>query len=262
MILPKYFCAAFFLSLLGIICSGTTSGQTQLEYSGNMGVVISTGEQTILIDALHTFYKTTYSYPSKLESGELIARKPDFSLITHWHGDHFSAALHRELLQAQPGAVIAGSGQVCDSIGGQSKQLLRLSAKATESTIIYDTEELQITAIPIPHVNERFRTSVEHFGFLVQTGDRRILHLGDAAPHAGLFGQLLRQYPDIDVLICPAWFVVYESGLRIIRQAQPGQLIVTHIPNGEEQEYSKQFDTPAQPTVFFTHKGQKVSLME
>jgi L-ascorbate metabolism protein UlaG (beta-lactamase superfamily) len=75
---------------------------------GNEGVMISTGNQRVLIDAVHGPY-SEYASPPPYELQAMQARKfpydgPEVVLVTHIHGDHFSArklGLHLENNESQ-----------------------------------------------------------------------------------------------------------------------------------------------------------------
>ena len=67
-----------------------------------MGVLLQDGNHSVLIDGLHEYYGPAYLPPSEELVNDLstpggVFEVPQVVLFTHYHGDHFSANLVKEL---------------------------------------------------------------------------------------------------------------------------------------------------------------------
>lgn len=81
------------LILLPIFFSHAQDNQLHIKYIGNMGVLVSSGDSKILIDALHQGNPWGYGEPSEKTITNIINHKNEFADVdvffaTHRHIDH------------------------------------------------------------------------------------------------------------------------------------------------------------------------------
>lgn len=254
-LLPRI-CLSLSISL--IFASNTSLGQVTICYKGNMGIELRQDSLTVLIDALHSYYKSTYVYPSAEEAESMISQSGGMSwaLFTHKHSDHTDPVLAAKFLAASESHFISGSQQFCDALSGNKSRVV--PARGGE-TMIADHAELQICAIFLPHTNARFRESIPNYGYIVNLGGHSIWHLGDADTDEAVFRNWMGKYGTPDVLVVPAWFVVFARGRKIIADLlQPRHLLVSHIPAGQEKAYVRDYQHYFPDAVFLIQKGQEL----
>lgn len=220
-----------------------------------MGVHISDGQSSILIDGLHTKYGEDYLFPSE----ELVAKintelNPTAILFTHYHGDHFSSTLSKEYLRLHKKAILFGSSQITKNFPQLADRTVTIHTEdyTKQTTSI---GKLRITGVKINHVGKR-HTNVENIGYIVQINNIKFLHVGDADwyEEINLFNQLELIDEAIDVVILPYWMLLEnKTSILIQRYINPKHIIATHIsPKIKETEL---FDLKNRyPNTFFLTK--------
>ena len=112
---------ATFTALLTAAPVPAVQSALTVTYLANEGVLLSSGAQKVLIDALFVKYETGYPVPAESTQAALArSRAPfdavDLVLVTHRHGDHFHPLPMSEHLRSNPRAVLVTSQQVIDSL--------------------------------------------------------------------------------------------------------------------------------------------------
>ncbi|HET9426137.1 MAG TPA: MBL fold metallo-hydrolase [Gemmatimonadaceae bacterium] len=206
-------------------------------FLANEGVLLSSGTRKVLIDALFDPY-SMYAVPHDSTQGALRqARAPfdsvDLVLVTHWHGDHFGAAPVAMHLAANPRATLVASQQVMDSLRryapARSIAASRTLARAVPSG---ERRREVINGVPVEilgvtHGSGRHR-DVQHRGYIVEMGGRRILHLGDTEFTEAEFSRLRLDTARIDVALLPVWALSNNREI-VERWIKPRQVVAFHL---------------------------------
>ena len=91
---------------------------------------------------------------------------------------------------------------------------------------------LPVELLGLAHGGRRHR-HVEHLGYIVELGGRRVLHLGDAELSEATLAPFRLDTSRIDVALIPAWAVTdRESREAIRRWVRPRQAIAFHLSEG------------------------------
>lgn len=245
----------YLLSCCFLPSNGATQNNRKLEnnpapvlhisYVGNMGVLLSSGEKAVLIDGLHKEYKPAYVFPSDNTTAEIIQGiyqeqgKVNMALITHYHRDHFDAALTSAFLLANPGSYVLGGLQVIDKI--RAEQEVNQSQIAEQLKLIpYDNaihaikqKTLEVEAFKCPHVNKARHASVQNLAYIIHMHGYSILHLGDSNWDVASDALQNANLPDqqIDIAILPYWMLLDRTSKeKVDRLIDPKILIATHVP--------------------------------
>jgi L-ascorbate metabolism protein UlaG (beta-lactamase superfamily) len=218
------------------------SAGVTITYLANEGVLLSSGSTQVLIDALFLRYGPEYAVPADstqaaLERAGAPFDSVDLVLVTHRHGDHFHPAPIAAHLRANPGATLLTSQQVIDSMGHvpgiaelAPRMVARTLAPGTRRRVLVNG--LPVELLGLPHGGRRHR-HVEHLGYIVELGGRRVLHLGDAELSEATLAPLRLDTSRIDVALVPAWGVTgRESREAIRRWVRPRQVVAFHINEG------------------------------
>ena len=232
---------------------GSGAGEkAKVTYVANEGVMIEAGGRKILIDSLHRFYRETYAYPTDpvkndLEPAKGIFAKADLVLVSHIHGDHFSAESVGLHLLNNPSASLASSPQVIDAVkkdfGEARKFPSRLKAIPYEwkKTNSYNGK-IRIDFLGLRHVNPQF-ADIQNFGHVIETGGLKFLHIGDADMADENFEAFGLEKAGIDVAFIPYWFLLSKEGRELVdRQFNPKQIVAVHIPPAESESLKKQLE--------------------
>ncbi len=254
--------------LLG--CGSTSRAQVRVTYIANEGVLISAGDDQVIIDALHKPYRPAYlPTPHEIEAQIIAAEKPfdniDFILVSHVHGDHFDAQTVTTYLRKQPGPILFSSEQVKDSV---SKYLVENSpVRARISTMRYvDGEKksmtrdgVQVTIGKVAHGLARFNW-VENLAHLIRINNHTLLHVGDPSFGRQDIERFLQGQGKIDVAILPSWFITEPEGREVIEKViKPDDLIVVHVSPVEFQNVKRDAGKYYAGSTVFTESMESVT---
>ncbi|WP_106793480.1 MBL fold metallo-hydrolase [Aquimarina sp. Aq78] len=226
------------ISLLYSI-SGISQENITLTYTGNMGVLISNDQSSVLIDGLHTKYGDDYLFPSEEVVHKINTRfKPNAILFTHYHGDHFSASLSRKYLDLNKKAILFGANQITKNFSKFKGRTFTIVTKDyTKQTI--DIGKIKVTGLKINHAGKR-HVAVENVGYIIHINNKKFLHVGDTnwLEEIGLFNELKLRDEDIDIAILPYWMLLQDDAPTLIKKyINPKKVIATHIsPKIKEKE--------------------------
>ncbi|MDH7447146.1 MBL fold metallo-hydrolase [Aquimarina sp. 2201CG14-23] len=242
----------FLLTLLFSSIFTFSQKKLSFTYIGNIGVYITDGQSSVLIDGLHTEYGDDYLFPPSTLIDKIQTKLlPDGILFTHYHGDHFSALLSNEYLNTNKKAILLGSNQITKEIKHFKDRVF------TISTINYDKQvvklkNIEIKGLKINHVGKR-HISVENVGYLVDFGIKKVLHVGDTnwMEEINLFSQLDLVNEHIDIAVLPYWMLLDNNATMLIKKhINPKHIIATHIsPRINKQELQDMKVT--YPDVYF-----------
>ena len=215
-------CAA--VALAGVPTSPPVSQDgVSITFLANEGVLLSSGGKHVLIDALFQKYETGYAVPADSTRAALERAtggrfgRPDPRHAPH--GDHFHPASVVAHLRANPRATLLTSAQVIDSLRGRlpvghqlAPRLLARTA-AARSRRREVVNGIAVELLGLPHGGARHR-SVEHLGYIVELGGRRVLHVGDTEVSEAAFASFRLDTARIDVALLPQWMVTSAAGRR------------------------------------------------
>jgi L-ascorbate metabolism protein UlaG (beta-lactamase superfamily) len=211
-----------------------------ITFLANEGVLLSSGSKQVLIDGLFLKYETGFATPADSTRAALEQARPPFDevdlvLVTHRHGDHFHPAPVVAHLVANPRATLLSSRQVIDSLRGRVPAGGRLAPRLVARTTPPGARRrevvggIEIEVLGLPHGGRRHRR-VEHVGYIVTLGGRRVLHVGDTDFAETTFAPFRLDTARIDVALLPHWMVTSREGRRVIeRWIRPRQVVAFHV---------------------------------
>jgi L-ascorbate metabolism protein UlaG (beta-lactamase superfamily) len=219
-------------------------------FLANEGVLLSGGGRKVLIDALFLEYETGFAIPPDSTQRALQSGRPPFDsvglvLVTHRHGDHFHPVPVAAHLRSNPRATLVTSGQVIDSLlrdpvaraVGPGRLIARTTAAGARQRI--EVDGIAVELLGLPHGGRRHR-QVEHLGYLVELGGRRILHVGDTELSDAAFAPFRLDTARIDVALLPSWAITDADGRRIVeRWIRPRQVVAFHVGEGKGDEIER-----------------------
>jgi len=259
----------FLLVLFPQLYAGTGEVKVAVTYVANEGVLISAGEQQVLIDAIHKPYYPSYlptppELFSKMLSGTSPFESVDLVLVSHIHRDHFHASSVLEFLQRQPDAILFSTPQVADSIfaeagGKMVQQRVKIAQyeRGVKSTLRY--REIGVKLVRIQHGSAR-HSWIQNAGHIISVGGKTFLHIGDPAFGESDFAKLELPSERIDVAILPVWFLTAATGQKMISEfIKPKHLVAVHISPQAGQEVKEEVHKFYPTAVIFTEPLQEVS---
>ena len=213
-----------------------------ITFLANEGVLLAANGKKVLIDALFEKYKTGFALPADSTRAALAAARAPFDdvdalLFTHYHGDHFHPAPVIAHLRANPRATLVTSRQVVDSLRGRLRaddpiaQRIRARTTAPGTRRRELVDGIAIELLGLPHGG---RPDVQHLGYIVELGGRRVLHLGDSDFSTATFAPFRLDTLRIEVALVPEWALLHApSRLVVERWIRPRHIVAIHVGEGE-----------------------------
>ena len=255
--------------------------QRKLEilYIANSGVLISSKDKKVLIDGIHaTSVPPYFTVPPKYIEKMLSEQDPfdDISILffTHHHTDHFDPDLTNDMLKQNQHMQLIGTTSVLNMLATCENYEEALASQIRPISIPrYKSLQMNLRSIAfeitsLSHDGETYQ-GVENFSYLIEMRNKLILHVGDAQPATFNFQNSDMLGKKVDVLIVPFPFIGLVAGRQIINSMDPQQVIVTHLPDKNQDEGNylyntykvyKKYSAELPKTTFFTKPGQKISI--
>lgn len=220
-----------------------------ITFLANEGVLLSGGAEgarrTVLIDALFEPYESYAVPPDSAQSALRVARAPyhavDLILVTHRHGDHFHPAPVAQHLRSNARGVLVTSRQVVDSLRGRLGPELVRSERIAARTMPPGTQRallvngIRVQLLGLPHGGRRHR-QVEHLGYVLELGGRRVLHVGDAELSEASLAPLRLDTMGIDIALLPHWALTDADTRRAVaRWIRPRRIAALHLAAGDDR---------------------------
>ncbi|MCK8522916.1 MBL fold metallo-hydrolase [Aquimarina sp. D1M17] len=227
-----------------------------------MGVYITDGESSVLIDGLHEEYGPDYLFPTP----EIVTKisstyRPNAILFTHKHGDHFSEKLSKNYLKSNTKALIFGANQITQNFQEFKERVYTITTKNYQKQP-HSFESIKITGVKIDHAGKRHRT-IENVGYLIDFDNTKILHVGDTdwLEEINLFPRLHLTKESIDIAIVPYWMLLRKDATELLKKhINPKYCIATHISPRISQNDLQELKRKHPNIYFLTALEQQIQL--
>jgi L-ascorbate metabolism protein UlaG (beta-lactamase superfamily) len=224
---------------ISIFTRVSLAAELVLEYTANAGVKVSSNEKVVLIDSLfgpHHFFNAL----NEKNFNSLITQGADIALSTHAHSDHFSAKRTAQFLNKNKGAIFIGTPEMLvgldeDAISDQ----LQLAALTGYQSKVFSHQDIKVTAYNFPHM-ELPDHQMQNFGYLVEIGGWKILHVGDGDVNAEVIKGLELAEQDIDIALIHDLFPVRKKNyLELIKTMNVGKVAFVHMTDEKAKDLSE-----------------------
>lgn len=162
-----------------------TLSNLTVTYIGNEGFLLQGQEKRVIIDALFDQSFGYYLVPSaytinRIQQNLKPFDNPDVYLVTHNHGDHFTASMVNEQMQHNTGTYLCGPQDVVSSLAtlagysSYSSRVVNLTPsyyKSIDTTI----NEIKFRILRMHHGGG----DIVNTGYLFELNGIKILHVGD-----------------------------------------------------------------------------------
>ena len=218
------------LVLLGY-CHITQAGdKLVVEHIANAGVKISSGQHSVLIDALFG----PHSYFNSLDDKEfstLSKQGADIAMATHAHSDHFSAKRTSAFLAQNPSAIFIGTPEMQEPLAGSTAGRQVLTPTLDDfQTREYSHNKVKVTVLNFPHMAPH-QTQAMNYAFLVEINGWKVLHVGDGDVNGDIIRGLKLREMNIDLALIHDLFPVRkkDSYKTLIKQMNIKKVAFVHM---------------------------------
>ena len=236
----------------GLLLVGLPAGQDrsrpvlEVLYLANEGVLIRTGEQSVLIDGLFRPYRHYAHVPAEQSQALEAAQAPfggaDLILVSHIHGDHFHPQSVANYLKRQGGSILATSKQAAAAV----QSILRRNEESRKRLVEINPAagkkgkrkfgQIEVTFLGLPHGSPR-QGWVQNLGHLIRMGGKTLLHVGDAELSSKNFRPFKLSKEKIDIAFLPYWYLLSEEGRQLVdEQIRPRRIVAVHVLPREAEE--------------------------
>lgn len=219
--------------------------EASASYLGNEGVLISSAVGDVLFDPFfHNDYGSYQLVPEKMRDAIFNAQAPyddvRLVIVSHAHGDHFSAEDSLKYLQKNQSTKLIAPKQAIASLlelpGSDSvaSRLVSIDLTLGEAAKAHQIGDIEIESVRIPHAGWPGRKEIENLVHRVTFGRMfSVIHMGDADPNDIHFKpyKALWDKRNNHLAFPPYWFFTSGQGLQILdERLKARHSIGVHVP--------------------------------
>jgi L-ascorbate metabolism protein UlaG (beta-lactamase superfamily) len=207
-------------------------------YLANEGVLLRSGSQAVLVDALFGEGLDGYATVAPAERARLERAEPPYDqvtlvLATHRHRDHFDPSAVARFLAANPRAHFLSTPQAVAELrsalgaAGEPAAAGRIHASLPAAGVA-ERQELGGVSLRVLRLHHGTGSGIENLGFLVDLGGVRALHVGDSDNAADLAAYRLHE-ERIDIALLPVWFYSWADYDAAVRELGALRRVAFHV---------------------------------
>jgi L-ascorbate metabolism protein UlaG (beta-lactamase superfamily) len=212
-----------------------------LTYIANEGVLVSSGDAKVLIDALFDKPNKEYRAPSQEVLDKIMKGEPPFNgvdlvLVTHNHPDHFDASLAVRYLETVTGPMLlAPADAVAEMRRAAAVDWAKIAPRVVPLDIKVgkqekrDLKRIPVTAFRTLHSGDR--ESPMNVMFLFELNGWRVFHEGDSTGKTDVYHDLGLGSVPVDLALVHYWFPLDPNCARFLQDVlKPDHIALMHLP--------------------------------
>ncbi len=247
-----FFCASF--------NSVVNAQQLVVEHIANAGVKISSGDRTVLIDALFGPHQRFNSLNEKAFS-ELIEQGAQVVMTSHYHSDHFAGKRARQYLRANEETMFIAPPQVLDYLSDLGNLPFLKGPQLTDfQSTKFSHKGVDITVLNFPHMSPEQTADVQNYAYIVKINGWKILHIGDGGINPTIIDGLNLADRNIDLALLHDLCPEQEDCVERIKQIGAKQVAFYHMTDDRTEPVGS-WITENYPAARMLVTGQQPVLM-
>jgi L-ascorbate metabolism protein UlaG (beta-lactamase superfamily) len=209
----------------------------ELAYVANMGVLVTSGETKVLIDALFDKPNPDYRAPApealdRIMKGAAPFDGVDLVLVTHDHPDHFDAGLAVRYLEAFPEAALLAPADAVEAMRGAAPDWARIGPRVTAVGLkVGEKRSLNIKGVAVTAcrtLHSGDRDAPMNLMFDLEIDGRRVWHEGDPNGRCDIFQAFGLKGARLDLAVVHFWYPLEPNCARFLQE----DIDVEHIALG------------------------------
>lgn len=272
-----WICVAVLMSAFpNLLSAHPVQASGEAKYLGNEGVMISDRNSKIMFDPFfHEDFGTFQLVPEEMKAAIMAGDEPFEGMtaifVSHAHDDHFTASTANEYMLRHPAVHIVAPVNAVEEMmasenwdHGYKDRIIQIDLAVGDDPFSFNLEELQVTAIRIPHTGwpERL-TDLPNIVYHVRMADQAtVMHLGDASTEESLFTPYTDFWAEnvTDLGMVPYWFYLVPGGKVMLKQLlNMNSHIGIHVPVEVPVDLGRAavpfFSTPGDVQQIFIYRG-------
>lgn len=218
----------------------------EVTYLANEGVLVKTGSNKVLIDALFDNPNPNYRAPAEKMLESMLSGMAPFDevnlvLVTHNHPDHFNPEFAARFMENNPNTYLMAAKDAVDAMRGNIKNWGRVR----DRLFYFELEPGKTAKKTVGGIAVKmYRTlhsgdleSPHNLMYLIKMDGRTIFHEGDSAGKLKTFQNFDFANEKIDLALVHFWFPLHPEGERIILDIlKPDHVGLIHLPKRLESD--------------------------
>ena len=245
--------------------------KTSLKYIPNSGVMVSTHNCKVLIDAVHTQDINTIS---PLIQGAYPFDDVTLLLFTHKFQDFFTPDVVNDILTQNTNITAVMSPEIYDNMTKQKNYNSSLLSQIITFDIGQtDAIELLVDDIPMEILSmthdSGMYAGIDNFAYRFEMNTNIFVHIGNALPTMYNFQIVGLFEKKVDYLFVPFTFLGSVEGRKVLQRINPKKVFITQLPKKEldvndwisksKKAYEK-YKSELPNIVFFTQETPNITL--
>ncbi len=211
----------------------------RLAFIANSGVLVSSGDQKVLIDALFDKPNPEYRAPSPEVLDKIMKGAPPFDgvglvLVTHNHPDHFDASLAARYMETVPGPILLAPADAVAELRKAAADWARIEPRVVPLDLkVGERAERSLKRVPVtafrtPHGKQEAPMNIM---FLFELGGWRVFHEGDSPGNVDEYRGFGLGSAAVDLALVHFWFPLEPRCARFLQEVlKPDHIALTHLP--------------------------------
>jgi len=237
--------AVLFGSWLVVAAAQADVTITQL---ANEGAVIASGDTRIMIDGMVVEPYAVYGgLPAdavpQFQSASGAFADIDLALVSHRHHEHNEPAYACEFMQTSKSTILKSSSQVTDLMREKCRSFVLNSGRVETiapqyfEPVVIEIPGASVTVFLLNHGTRKHDAMLENYGHLIEIGDMKVLHVGDAAMDPTDFERARLDQVKLDVALIPYLYFQPGPGAELVKDFLNATVkIAVHVPPDEMDE--------------------------
>jgi len=209
-------------------------------FIANEGVLVSSGDAKVLIDALFDKPNPEYRAPSPEDIDQIMKGKApydgvDLILVTHNHPDHFDASLAARYLESVPGPILLAPADAVAEMRKAAADWTRIEPRVVSLDLKVgeqakrDLRQIPVTAFRTLHSGDR--ESPMNVMFLFELNGWRVFHEGDSTGKTDVYHDFGLGKVPVDLALVHFWFPLEPNCARFLQEVlKPDHVGLMHLP--------------------------------
>jgi len=224
----------------------------KLTFIANKGVLVSSGDKKVLIDALFDKPNAEYRAPSPdvldmIMKGEAPYDGVDLLLVTHNHPDHFDALQVTRYLETVPGPILLAPADAVAEMRKGAAYWTRIESRVVSLDIKVgekekrDLKRIPVTAFRTLHSGDR--ESPMNVMYLFELNGWAVFHEGDSPGKVDGYHDFGLGSAPVNLALVHFWFPLEPNCSSFLQEVlKPDHIGLMHLPTRLESDAPGKID--------------------